>query len=141
MVSYKSKKERGINSWSYCSIINVCCWWVTCVNLCLMRVNNIWDFKISYNKFRFSNNKALLDVKLIFPWKRTRHIYCPTRLYHPYDSSWYIYRIRIHYVGVLHLFHELQVLRSNKDELQSGFLNVKSSTQLPIFNIFTHTRR
>ena len=87
---------------------------VTCVNLCLMRVNNIWDFKISYNKLRFSNNKALLDVKLIF-------IYCPTRLYHPYDSSWYIYRIRIHYVGVLHLFHELQVLRSNKDELQSGF--------------------
>ena len=140
MVSYKSKKERGINSWSYCSIINVCCWWVTCVNLCLMRVNNIWDFNISYNKFRFSNNKALLDVKLIFPWKSTRHIYCPTRLYHPYDSCCYISNTNSLCWGS-HLFHELQILRSNKDELQSGFLNVKSSTQLPIFNIITYTRR
>ena len=41
----------------------------------------------------------------------------------------------------MHLLHELQALRSNKDELQSGFLNVKSSTQLPIFNNITHTRR
>ena len=89
MVSYKSKKERGINSWSYCSIINVCCWWVTCVNLCLTRVNNIWDVKMSYNKFIFVNNKALLDVKLIFPWKFP-YIYGPTTLYHPYDSSFCI---------------------------------------------------
>ena len=136
MVSYKSKKERGINSWSYCSIINVCCWWVTCVNLCLMRVNNIWDFKISYNKFRFSNNKALLDVKL-----GRSLIFIVPQDYIILKVLVVIYRIRIHYVGVLHLFHELQVLRSNKDELQSGFLNVKSSTQLPIFNIITHTRR
>ena len=137
MVSYKSKKERGINSWSYCSIINVCCWWVTCVNLCLMRVNNIWNFKISYNKFRFSNNKALLDVKLI---GRSLISIIPQD-YIILMILVAIYRIRIHHVGVLHLFHELQALRSNKDELQSGFLNVKSSTQLPIFNIITYTRR
>ena len=134
MVSYKSKKERGINSWSYCSIINVCCWWVTCVNLCLMRVNKIWDFKLSYKKFRFLIIKHYwtLNYSVISVIPQDYIILMILVV---------IYRTRIHYVGVLPLFHALQVLRSNKDELQSGFLNVKSSTQLPIFNIITHTRR
>ena len=131
MVSYKSKKERGINSWSYCSIINVCCWWVTCVNLCLMRVNKIWDFKLSYKKFRFLIIKHYwtLNYSVIFIVPKDYVILMILVV---------IYRNQ--FVAVLHLFRELQVLRSNKDELQSGFLNVKSSTQLPIFNIFTHTR-